>query len=438
MSITKQFYRYVSQNVMGMIGISCYIIVDTFFISYVAGANGITVLNLVLPIFNLIFAIGSMVGVGSSIRYSILKAQGKEEAKYYFSNAILCVCIISIPFVLAGLFFPGGLIRIMGGDEVITAMGRGYARIVLMFTPFFMCNHVVSAFVRNDNDPTRAMVGTIGGSLFNIIFDYIFMFPMGMGLTGAALATAASPVCSMLICGTHFLSKKNEVEFIPKRVSIRRFIESCRLGTAAFIGEMASGITTMVFNFLMLSIAGNIGVAAYGVIANYALIVTAVFNGVSQGAQPLISRCFGLGDDKSVKKLKRMGVQTSIALFVIIYIIIFVGADGLIALFNSEGTKQLARYAHSGMIIYFAGYVFAGFNIFMAGYFSATQKAMQSFICSILRGIILLVVLAVIFARIFGMNGVWISFPVTEFITSVVCIGILIQERSKIWLTHHQ
>ena len=161
MNIQKQFIKYVSQNICGMLGISCYIIVDTFFISQAAGTDGITVLNLVLPVYNLIFAIGSMIGVGSATRYTILKAQEDDSAKKYFANAILCILIISIPFVLSGIFSPDTVMHMMGADAGITQLGRTYTRIFLLFTPFFMMNYVFSAFVRNDNAPTLAMIGTM-------------------------------------------------------------------------------------------------------------------------------------------------------------------------------------------------------------------------------------------------------------------------------------
>ena len=131
-----------------------------------------------------------------------------------------------------------------------------------------MMNYVFSAFVRNDNAPTLAMIGTMMGSFSNVVLDYVFMFPMGMGLAGAALATAASPIVSILICSIHFFQKKNTVQFAKTRPSVRMLTASCQLGVPAFVGEFSSGVTTTLFNYLILGLAGNVGVAAYGVIAN--------------------------------------------------------------------------------------------------------------------------------------------------------------------------
>ena len=431
MSINKKFAKYVSQNIFGMIGISCYVVADTFFISKFAGADGITVLNLVLPIFSVIFAFGSMMGVGSAIRFKILRAKGDKSSDDYFSNAIMCACILSILFILVGLFAPDKLLRVMGADDKITQLGIGYTRTFLMFTPFFMCNYIVSAFVRNDNDPSRAMLATLSGSLFNIVFDYIFMFPMHLGLLGAAMATAASPVCSILVCLTHFMGKNNTVVFRWHVPSVKMLWESCMLGTAAFVGEMASAVTTTVFNMLMLSITGNIGVAAYGVVANYAYIGTAIFNGVSQGAQPLISESYGKGNKKDVSRVYKYSIITAAALFAIMYAVVTGFTSQLVSLFNSEGVVELAGFAYTGMRIYFIGFLFAGFNIISAGYFSAVEMAKESFVVSLLRGFVLMVGISIVLAKIFGMNGVWSSFPVSECITSCVCVVFLVCGHMK-------
>ena len=176
MNVTKQYFRYVSQN-FGLIGTSCYILADTYFIAQAAGTDGVAMLNLCLPIYNFIFAFGSMIGLGSATRYAILKAQNDERAHRYFSNGLMCAILIAVPFMLVGAFCPDAVLRLMGGDAAIVALGLQYTRIFLLFTPFFMCNYIVSAFTRNDGDPSLAMVATLSGSLFNVVFDYIFIFP---------------------------------------------------------------------------------------------------------------------------------------------------------------------------------------------------------------------------------------------------------------------
>ena len=425
MNLTKQFFKYVSQNIFGLLGTSCYILADTYFIAQAAGTDGVTLLNLCLPIYNLIFAFGSMIGLGAATRYAILRAQGDARAQRYFSNAIFSVCILAVPFMLVGIFRPDGLLRLMGGDADIVALGMNYARIFLMFTPFFMCNYVVASFVRNDGDPSLAMVATLSGSLFNVVFDYIFIFPMGLGLPGAALATAISPILSIAVCSAHFIKKSNTITFVRKAPSVRLLAQSCQLGISGFVGELSSGVTTTVFNFLLLRLAGNVAVAAYGVVANFALVATAIFNGVAQGAQPLVSQCYGKNEMAGARKLLLLGCGTALGLAALLYGVVFGYTDALTALFNSENSALMAEFAHGGMRIYFVGYFFAGCNIVAAGYLGAVNRPAEASITSLCRGMVAIVVCSLVLSALFGMNGVWAAFPVSEAITLALTVFLL-------------
>ena len=431
MNLTKQFFKYVSQNIFGLLGTSCYILADTYFIAQAAGTDGVTLLNLCLPIYNLIFAFGSMIGLGAATRYAILRAQGDARAQRYFSNAIFSVCILAVPFMLVGIFRPDGLLRLMGGDADIVALGMNYARIFLMFTPFFMCNYVVASFVRNDGDPSLAMVATLSGSLFNVVFDYIFIFPMGLGLPGAALATAISPILSISVCSAHFIKKSNTITFVRKAPSVRLLAQSCQLGISGFVGELSSGVTTTVFNFLLLRLAGNVAVAAYGVVANFALVATAIFNGVAQGAQPLVSQCYGKNEMAGARKLLLLGCGTALGLAALLYGVVFGYTDALTALFNSENSALMAAFAHSGMRIYFVGYFFAGCNSVAAGYLGAVNRPAEASITSLCRGMVAIVVCSLVLSALFGMNGVWAAFPVSEAITLALTVFLLKRKAGR-------
>ena len=270
------FFKYVLQDVAGMIGVSVYILADTFFISLYSGADGLTMLNLVIPIYGLMYAFGSMVGIGSAIRYALKKASGDENTDFYFTHALSWDLILSIPFILLGIFAPQWVLHLMGADARITELGIQYLRIILIGSPFFMMNYAFTAFARNDNATTIAMIGSLSGSAFNIVFDYIFMFPLNMGMAGAALATALSPIVTMSVCSIHYLGKKNTIGFRWRLPSPRHLFSCCKLGVSAFIGEITSAVTTTVFNILILAMAGNIGVAAYGVIANISIVALSI------------------------------------------------------------------------------------------------------------------------------------------------------------------
>lgn len=423
----KRFSKYVLQSVAGMIGLSVYILADTFFIAYASGADGLAALNLILPVFGLIYAIGAMIGIGSATRYGISKAKG-EVADHYFTQSIAWSVLFSIPFVLAGIFAPDKCLALLGADARLVELGKTYLRIILIVAPLFMSNYTVTAFARNDNATSKVMAGSLAGSVFNVVFDYIFIFPMGLGFSGAALATAFCPAVTMLICSTHYMSKKCSVGFRWKKLSVRHLISCCQLGVSAFVGEISSAVITFVFNMLILGLTGITGVAAYGVVANMSLVGMAITNGMAQGTQPLISESFGKGEHGQVKKLLRWGLTSVIVVEVVMVILVWIFTDPFVAAFNSENNLLLLKYAHTGLRLYFLGFLFAGVNIMLVAYFSATANAHPAIIGSLLRGAVAIAVCAIVLAKLLGMNGVWLSFLASEVITFVV---ILILSKHK-------
>lgn len=430
-NVTRLFAKYVSQNMIGMIGMSFYILADTFFISKAVGANGITALNLVLPLYSFIFAIGAMIGVGSAISFAIAKNQNNDKAKTYFFNAMFFATIISLLFASVGFFAPDKLVILLGGDDTIVEVGTAYTRIFVSFAPCFMWNYICNAFVRNDGAPTVAMAATLISSLFNIAADYILMFPFKMGMAGAALATACSPIIGIAICCVHFFSKKNTVTLKLCKPSIKSLIHSCKLGVSAFVGEISSGVITIAFNMIILKLVGNIGVAAYGIVANTSLVAVSVFNGISQGSQPLLSKYYATAQHKKLDKIMRYGIGTSVFFAVAIIALICVFAVPIAKVFNSENLAELTDYAVVGLRLYFLGFLFAGVNIFATSALSATNIPSWAFAVSILRGLVLILICAFVMSALFGMIGVWLAFPTAELLTMTVTAAALIKNRTS-------
>lgn len=421
--IEKKLRKYLFPNILAMIGISCYVLADTFFVSTAAGTDGITALNLTLPVFGLMFAIGSMIGLGSSTRYSILKALGKKEAFDYFSDSVIWAFIFSLIFFAIGIISPESVLKLMGADSCILQTGLSYIKTVLLFAPCFMVNYTFTAFVRNDNAPNIAMAATLSSSIFNIIFDYIFMFPLKMGMTGAALATGISPVVSMCVCMFHFLSPKNTIHFKLKIPSPLHLIRACTIGISGFVGEISNAVISLSFNFILLSIAGNTAVAAYGVVANISLVGIAVFNGISQGLQPMASEAAGSDNKDSQKRILRYSLKISAASAIVLVVIICIFAPVITAVFNRENSSQLAEYAVMGLRMYTPGFIAAAVNIVNAGFFGASGAAKECWIISVSRGIVSIVIFAFVLSHLFGIYGVWAAFPAAEVFTLILTLA---------------
>lgn len=308
-SISKDFSKYVSLNILGMIGISCYILADTFFVSKALGATGLAALNLSISIYSIINGLGLMIGIGGATRYSIFKSQKKDDrANYVFSMSMIIGVVFGIIFLTIGVVASKPLATILGANFETLTLTYTYLKTILMFAPFFILNNVLLAFVRNDNSPRLSMIAMLTGSISNIILDYVFMFSFGMGMFGAALATGLAPVISIGVLTIHFITKNNN--FIFKKIKLR--IDDIKnvfsLGLSAFINEVSSAVVLITFNLVILRIVGNVGVASYGIVANISLVGIAIFTGLSQGIQPLVSRAHGLKDDYTVNKVLKYAV----------------------------------------------------------------------------------------------------------------------------------
>ncbi|BCJ93671.1 MATE family efflux transporter [Anaerocolumna cellulosilytica] len=430
----RDFAKYVSLNVLGMIGLSCYILADTYFVSKGLGANGLTALNLAIPIYSFIHGSGLMFGMGGATKYGIAKSQNETKtANRIFTNTIFLALSFAVVFFILGLFFSGTIIQLLGADEAVFKMSKVYIQVILLFAPVFILNNVLLCFVRNDGAPQLSMLAMLGGSFSNIILDYVFMFLFDMGIFGAVLATGLAPVISMMILLPFFLHKKNHFHLMKEgNFSAELNASIFSSGLPSLITEMSSGIVMIVFNAIILRLQGNVGVAAYGVIANLSLVVISIYTGIAQGVQPLLSSYHGSGDSAKIKALLRYALTTVLLVSGIVYACVFFGASKIADMFNSEQNAFLQSIAVTGLKIYFIACVFAGFNILMSVYFTSTEYARPAHIISTLRGFLLIIPMAFLLSAIGGLTGVWCVFPATEVIVAGIGGVLYVISRKRI------
>ena len=419
------FAKYVSLSILGMLAISCYIIADTLFIERAKGADGLAALNFAIPMFNVMNAVGLMIGVGWSARFAIQKGGGdNENADATFTQGFKFAIAAGLIFTFLGVFFSGTLASVMGAEagSEIHRMTAEYLRVLLSFSPLFMLNSLMSGFVRNDGAPHFAMAATVTGSMANILFDYIFIFTMKLGMFGASLATGFSPLISLIVISFYFIRRKNGFRFSRKRSSAAAGVKNCSLGFSSLLSEISAGIVVFCFNRVVLKLAGSDGVAAYGIIANTAMVATAVFNGLAQGMQPLTGRFYGEGKSDIVRSCYRMTVITGLFISAAVYAAAFVFAESIAAAFNSEGNTNIADMAVTAIRLYFPAVVPLGFNTVSAIYYASVDNAAASFLTAALRGLIFIVPSIFILSALFALNGVWLSLFTAETLTAAVVI----------------
>lgn len=416
-----EFLKYSSLNVLGMIGLSCYILADTYFVAKGLGSNGLAALNLAIPIYSFIHGSGLMLGIGGATRYSMFQSTGgKEGGNLAFSHTLLFASVFALFFVLSGGFFAEKITVFLGGNGAVFEMSRTYLRVLLFFSPALLCNDIMLCFVRNDGEPRLPMLAMLGGSFSNIVLDYLFIFVFQMGIFGAVFATGLAPVISLLILSPYFIQKKHQFHVVKCRFSGRMGRNIFAGGFPSLVTEMSSGIVMIVFNRVILGLEGNLGVAAYGIIANLSLVVLSVYTGIAQGIQPLISRYYGKGEERSAKNILKYAFLSILLLSLVLYLILFIGADGIAGIFNSEKNAVLQKIAVSGLKIYFTAGIFVGWNIVLAVYFTSSDCAGPAHVISLLRGFFIVIPMAFILSACWGTKGLWLAFPLTECVVALM------------------
>ena len=404
--MVRTFFKYISLNMLGALGLSGYIMADTFFVANRLGSDGLAALNLAIPIFGLINGLGVLLGIGGATRYSICRYQGDEpRANRTFTLSLLTGLGLGIILALLGGFCARPLALVLGGNADTLALCTVYLRTVLLFSPCFLLNHVMVCFVRNDGNPKLAMAAMLTGSLAN------------------TLATGIAPVIGLCLCSLHILTGRSQFRLARPAQVPRALADTAGLGSAAFLNEFTACMVLALYNALMLRAAGTLGVAAYGIVANLALMALALFTGLSQGAQPLISQSYGRGDRHTVRQLCRLALLVSCLVGLALALIAQFWAEPLAAFFNRDGDPELARLAVNGLRIYFWGFLFAGPNIIAASFLGAVEQPRASFFLSLFRGGVGIAILVLLLSWLLGVTGIWLAFPVTEALTLLLCLS---------------
>lgn len=375
-TLLKEFFRYVILNICGMLGLSCYILADTFFISNGLGANGLTALNLAIPVYSFIHGSGLMFGMGGATKYSIYRGQKEyKNADNCFSNTMFIMSMLAVIFMLTGIFFSEKLTILLGADKDVFSMTKTYLQVILLFAPAFMANDTLS---------------------------------------------------------NHWITKRNQFHLVRANWSFRLAGIIISLGAPSFIAEMASGIVMIVFNTIILHLQGNTGVAAYGVVANLSLVVISIYTGIAQGTQPILSRIYGYGERESPKQILRYALKTMLVISCGIYLVFLFFANSIVSVFNSEQNIQLQQIAETGLKLYFSAIPFVGFDIIISSYFTSIEKALPAQIISLSRGFLVIIPMAFLLSFLLKMTGVWLSFPITECLVTLAGIALYIKsERGK-------
>jgi putative MATE family efflux protein len=293
-NILKLFFKFAATSTAGMLMVSLYILFDTIIVGHGVGKDGLAALNISIPIYNLIFGTGILLGTGGATAMSIsIGAARKEKANKAFNHAIILGIVIGAVYTIFGMLFLEDIAYLLGASPQILPLVKEYLGVIILFSWSFLMVYNLAAIVRNDHGPKRAMIALGAGGVVNVVFDYIFVFPLGMGMKGTAIATVMSSITSLLILLFHFIGGHSSFKVTSFKLQFSLINRILAIGLASFIVEVSSGMVIFLVNRELLSRVGEIGVSAYSIIANVSLMCVAIFTGIAQGIQPILSTNYG-------------------------------------------------------------------------------------------------------------------------------------------------
>lgn len=424
-STSKIFFSYLIPSIMGTMVTSIYVLADTIIIGKGIGIEAMAALNIVLPLFNIFFGNGLLFGVGGAVLMSI--ARGRKDTRLgecYFTLATILNAVFCLLYTMLLWIFMESAARFLGATDVTMPYVMEYVPYVIAGLSVFSFSTFLQTFVRNDGAPKLAMAGVIWGGVLNVILDIIFVYPLQMGMAGAALASVLGSAATVTILLFHFRSKSNGLHFSLQGFSFPYVKNIVANGFTSFLVEITSGIVMFVFNIQILKYVGDIGVSMYGVICNTVIVVTCLCNGINQAAQPILSTNYGAGLYDRIAKLRRLGIRTALCICAIPALIGLLIPNLFTYIFLTPNDEILAM-APTAIRIYFPGFFVMGVNMFIVGYFQSTIKPYLSLSVCLLRGCVFSIIFVYILAPLFNIVGIWASVPLGEFITLFIAIYFL-------------
>ena len=412
-NILKVFLGYLLPTVMGMITHSLYCLADVMFIGVYVGSTALAAMNICMPIFTLFTSIGLLIGVGASTTIMVKLGQGDHESPdKIFSLAILCNLVVGVTISVLATLYLEPFARFLGATDQLMPYVSQYMTPINCTCFAFILSSMMQVIIRADYNPKLVMIATVTGNLFNIVFDYVFMAKMGMGIFGAALATAISPFISLALMSLHYILKNNTLHFTRDCYDLSLLKRILQNGIGTFCLEFTSGMIIFVFNIVLLKISGELAVACYTIISNIAYVGKGIFNGIAQATQPLISANYGAQQYDRSQRAAKISMLTAVGFSTVVFLLVLVMPRQIAGCFTED--MNLIEACIPAMKLYFVSFVFTGLNTMLMYYFQSIERPKISTVVALSSGIVLVLVGIIVLTPILGENGVWLTITFAE------------------------
>ena len=427
-SRSKNLVKYVVPTILSSVSYFLFTIIDGIFVGQGVGTDALGAVNIAFPFVMVVCATFMLTTIGGVTVVAIRLGRGDEKgANQAFMHSLSATALVALVLCLAGTLLTPLLCRLLGANETFYSYVYDY---IFWYSVFIIPSGFASAmhgFCRNDGSPILVSAAVISGALCNIFGDWYLIFPMGMGLKGAAIATGISQTISLLIVLPHFMLKKGKLRvggFKPDSALYRKIAVR---GLPEFISQLATPTAIIATNYVLLAKIGNIGVNAFSIIGYVASFSVAIFFGTAEGLQPLFGRCYGEKNETDLKYYFRSGLIINFVGSVIIYIVLLFTGGPVCMLFGAD--PETLKFTVESMPKYAWGFSVMALNTIISAYLYSTKRSVQAIIMNVLRSFVFNLAVIILLPEIFGAEAVWYTFGVYE--AMVLAVAVILLRRSE-------
>lgn len=419
--IKPLYFKFLGAAFGSAIISSVYSIVDTAMVGQYQGPDGTAALAVVAPVWNIIYSLGLLMGIGGSVIFSTrrggsVKIDGSENQ--YFTVAVIGSILLSILAWIGIILFEDQVLTFFGANEALLGLAKEYVRPIKYVFPLFLFNQMLAAFLRNDGSPALSTVAVLSGGIFNVFGDYFFVFPCNMGIYGAGLATAIGSGISFLVMLSHFINPKNTLKLVKVERFASKLKEISITGFSTFFIDVAMGILTVLFNRQIMKYLGANALAIYGPIIQVSTFVQCCAYSVGQASQPIISTNFGAGKTGRIKETLSLALWTTVFFGIFWTTLSMVCPNFYIRVFMSP-TQEILAMAPAIVRIYALSFLLLPFNIFSTYFFQAIAQPKEAFVVSVARGLVISGILILVLPILAGASSIWFAMPITELLVAL-------------------
>lgn len=428
-SIPKLFSILFFPTLAAMVFDALFVITDGIFIGHGVGPLGIASISIVSPLFSIVSGTGLMFGIGASVLASISLAKKQTgQADKLITQAFLTGTMLMLLIALACYSFTGPIVDFLGCSPALESNCVDYLHWLLPGMVFLMFQYIGIMLIRLDGSPKYAMLCNVLPGLMNVFLDWLFIFPLGLGVKGAAMATSISCVIGGLMALSYFLKFSEVLNFGRLAMTVKGIADALlqtgaiiKIGFATLLTELAMSVMLFTANHMFITMLGENGVAAFSIACYLFPFLFSVNNSVSEAIQPIISFNYGAGNMARVGKALRTALFAASICGMVEVGCIAGGAKYLVMMFLDPGTEAF-ELACTGLPKFALCGIFFALNIAFIGYYQSIKQAVSATAFTLLRGMVFVVPSLVFLPSIIGISGLWLAIPFSELLTLTVVL----------------